>query len=118
MSLAPWLALGAVLATAAAGYRYGGQHERNGIEAQTARDERIARMAIDAANSVTGQAIARIRGFNTTIKGEVEREIRTNTVYADCRHAPEQLQRINAALAGRAAPGAGGGGVPAADPAR
>jgi hypothetical protein len=123
VSLSPWLALGAAVATAAAaaaGYHYGGVHKADELEARAARDGQIARMAVDAANSATGQAIARIRVRNTTIRGEIQREIRTNTVYADCQHTPEQLSRINAALAGDGSgtQGADPGGMPASGPAR
>ena len=52
------------------------------------------------------------------IRQETEREIQTRTVYADCRHSPEQLQRLNAALAEPGSASAPGGGqLPAADAA-
>ena len=51
---------------------------------------------------------------HTTIRQEAEREIQTRVEYRDCVHSPEQLQRLNAALAnaGPAGSAAGTGAVP------
>lgn len=82
--------------------------------AKTVEQSELIRAVSDAAQHSAATAIAGIVVKNTTIKGEIEREIRTNTVYADCRHSPEQLRRLNEALTGRAEP-AGGGQLPRAD---
>jgi hypothetical protein len=66
-----------------------------------------------ASAQAAAEAIARIQVRHTTIRQEVEREIQSRVEYRECRHAPEQLQRINAALS-PAGPGSapGGGRVP------
>ena len=74
-------------------------------------------LAVESAASATAGVIAKIRVQHTTIRQEVEREIRENVVYRDCQHSPVQLQRINAALTGARPEPAGGGKLPPADPA-
>lgn len=108
----PWsLLLAAVVAGGA--YWQGRQDGRAGCEAEEARAARLAQKAGQASATAAAKAIARMQVRHTTIRQEVEREIEVRTVYRDCRHSPEQLQRINAAL-GPAGAGsaAGGGGVP------
>ena len=56
--------------------------------------------AVDAANAVSAEAIAKIKVTNKTIQNEVRREVETNTVYADCKLTPVGLQLANQALAG------------------
>ena len=109
MSAWPWALL---LAAAAAGGAYwqGRQDGRAAVEAQAARDERLVRQAGEASAQAAAEAIARIQVRHTTIRQEVEREIQVRPEYRECRHAPEQLQRINAAL-GAATPGSAAGGV-------
>jgi uncharacterized protein HemX len=107
-------ALVAVLAAGAGGFKLGAEHE---IAAQAREQNHIAE-AVDAATAVSAQAIAAIKPKYTTIRQELEREIRTETVYADCRHSPDGLRLLNQALNGGAA-AAGGGKLPAqAPPAR
>lgn len=109
---APWVLL-VLAAVAGAAYWQGRQDGRDTAEAEAARDERLVREAGQAAAAAAAEAIAAIRVRNTTIRQEVEREIQTRVEYRDCRHSPEQLQRLNAALA-PAQPGSapGAGGVP------
>lgn len=87
-------------------------------QAAEARDTHVARVATEAAASAAAGAISQIKVQHTTIRQAVEREIRENTVYRDCSHSPEQLQRINAAITAGNAPGpepAGGGKLPRSD---
>ena len=72
-------------------------------------------LAVESAASATAGVIAKIRVQHTTIRQEVEREIRENVVYRDCQHSPVQLQRINAALTGAGPEPAGGGKLPPTD---
>lgn len=116
----PYAALALVVAWGAslagtAWWTYGaGQDSEIATQAREAKAaENAARIAAD----VSAAAIAKIKPQITTIKQETEREIRTNTIYADCRHSPEQLQRLNAALTGRGSEPAGGGQLPRADAA-
>ena len=88
---------------------------------QSVRDENqhIAE-AVDAANDVLAHALAKMRPQYTTIKQELQREINTNTVYADCVLPDSGVRRVNQALAGAptapASAPAGGGVVPEAKP--
>lgn len=120
--LKPWLLLGLLLAWVASvggAFVYGQRTEADSIEAQSAREEQVARKAADAATMAAASAIARLRPINTTIRQETEREVRTNTIYADpgCRHSPEQLQRLNAALTGTGPERAASGVMPGRDAA-
>jgi uncharacterized protein HemX len=108
----PWVLLAAALATGGA-YWQGTRAGKAAAEADAAREERLVRETRQAAAEEAAKAIAGIRVRHTTIRQEVEREIQVRPEYRDCRHAPEQLQRINAALSGASASGAAGdGGVP------
>ena len=112
MTAWPWALL---LAAAAAGAAYwqGRQDGRAAGEAEAAREERLVRETRQASAEAAAAAIAGIKVRHTTIRQEVEREIQVRPEYRDCRHAPEQLQRINAALSGAPASSpAGGGGLP------
>jgi hypothetical protein len=106
----PWALL---LAAAAAGGAYwqGRQDGRSAVEAEAARDARLIAQAGQASATAAAEAIARMSVRHTTIRQEVEREIQVRTEYRDCRHTPEQLQRINAALSAAAPGSAPGGGV-------
>jgi hypothetical protein len=84
---------------------------RNAELATQAREDRVAEVSRAAAADAAASAIASIRVQNTTIRGEVRREISERVVYRDCVHSPDQLRRLNEAITGRAGP-AGGGVVP------
>lgn len=103
-------ALLAVLGAGAGGFKLGADHQ---LAAQTREQNHIAE-AVDAANAAAAQAIAQIKPKYTTIQNEVQREIRTNTVFADCKLPADSLRLVNQALNGGAeAPG--GGKLPGAD---
>lgn len=85
-------------------------------EAQRLRDEQVARQVFDQAQAAAAQEIAKIKVRNTTVQQTLQREIHEKPVYLDCRHSPDGLRSLNAALAG--AEPADGGKLPAADPAR
>lgn len=106
-----WLVGLAILAgTFAGGISLGKKWE----EGRNAIERNYVAEAVDAANAAAAQAIAQIKPKYTTIQNEVQREIRTETVYADCRHSPDGLRLVNQALNGGAEP-AGGRKLPAAD---
>lgn len=79
------------------------------------RERVVAAVATEAAASAAAGAISKIRVQHTTVRQEVEREIRENVVYRECVHSPGSLQHINAALTGERAKPAGGGELPPAD---
>ena len=93
----PYLIIAALLAVAGAGYggfTLGVDHEK----ANQIDQKEIVAAAIDAANATSAKAIASLKVKSTTINNEVQREIRTNTVYADCKLTPSGLQLANQAL--------------------
>ena len=102
-------ALVAVLAAGAGGFKLGADHE---IAAQAREQNHIAE-AVDAANTASAQAIAKIKVVNTTIQNEVQREVQNNIVYRDCKHTPDGLRLVNDALTGGKP--AGDGKLPKAD---
>lgn len=114
--MTPYLLLGAAVAAAGAYYvgRMDGQALARAVED---RERAVAAVATEAAASAAAGAISKIRVRNTTVRQEVEREIRENVVYRDCVHGPGSLQHINAALTGERAQPAGGGKLPPADAA-
>lgn len=107
----PYLIIGAMLAFAAAvggAYIQGRSDGQDKCVAEQVRDEQVAQIASVAAADAAASAITAIKFRNTTITQEVQREIQTKTVYRECLHSPEQLQRINEALTGTAEPAASG----------
>lgn len=93
----PFIAGGLIAAAIAfaGGVKVGSDHEL----AVQAREDKTAKIATDAAAKAAAEAIAGIKVKNTTIRQELEREIRTNTIYAECKHSPDGLRNINASLA-------------------
>lgn len=107
------LAAGAVaLILFTTGFKLGSEHE---VAAQ-ARANKQVEDAVDAANIAAAKAIAELKPRYTTIKQELQREIRTNTHYIDCRNTADGLRIINEALS--ATRPAGGLKLPSADPTR
>lgn len=86
----------AVLGAGAGGFKLGADHE---LAAQAREDQHVER-AVAAATTVSAEAIAKIKVVNTTIQNEVQHEIRTNTVYADCRNSAVGMRLINEAISG------------------
>lgn len=72
--------------------------------AKRAREDAIVQGVKDAANLGAAEAIAKNKPRNVTIRQEVEREIRTNHHYSDCRHSPDSVRSINEALTGKQEP--------------
>jgi hypothetical protein len=44
------------------------------------------------------EAISKIKVINTAVQNEVQLDIRTNTVYADCKHSDDGLRLLNNAI--------------------
>lgn len=114
--MSPYAIIAAMLIFGAAvggAYWQGRQDGGAACEAAEAREAKIATKASDAAASAAAHAISKIEVQRVEITQPVLREIRERTVYRDCKHSPDGLRGINAALTGRAEP-AGGGELPAA----
>lgn len=89
-----------------------GRADGRAIEQATdLRERQIGELAAEKAATAAAGAISRIKVQHKTITAEVQREVQTNTVYRDCQHSPEQLQRINAALTGASSPEPAGRGL-------
>lgn len=95
----------------AQGWRHGAE------EAIQAREERAREETRKAAQLGAAEAIAANKPINTTIVQKTQKEIRENTIYADCRVPAGGMQLANQALTGRTEP-AGGVVVPATDGAK
>lgn len=83
-------------------------------EGRQAAAELAMQQTREAAQQGAAEAISKIKVTNTTIRGEVQREIQTNTVYSDCRVPADGLRLANDAIQGRGAGTAGSGKLPAA----
>jgi hypothetical protein len=110
----PYIIIVVMLAIAGAGgFKLGSDHE---VASQAREQEHIAE-AVDAATAVAAKAISELRPKYTTIRQELEREIRTETVYADCRHGASGLRLVNQALNAGTVP-ADSGKLPKTEPAK
>lgn len=69
----------------------------------------------DAALKAAAEAIARIEAKSEQIIQPLRTEIRTNTVYRDCRHSADSVRNLNALIVGEQP---GEGGMPAGNTSR
>lgn len=84
----------------------------DGEEIQKASQSSIddaVRQGASAAADVAASAIAGIQIKQVTIKGRIEREVQTHTIYAECRHTPDGLRNLNDALTNSVSSGPVGG---------
>lgn len=92
----PWLILACVVALAAGavgGYVKGGRDN----EAEHLRIDNLQQAAKDVALQAVAAEIVKIDVKNVTIQGKVIERIRTEQVYADCKHSPESWRLIQEA---------------------
>jgi len=92
-----------------------------GQDAEIAGQAKINKAITDtreAAQQGAADEIAKIKVVNTTVRGKTETIVREDVRYVDCRHGPDGVRAINAALAGAIAEPVGGGKLPAADAAQ
>lgn len=101
----------------AAGY-VGWRASANALLAKQAREEDLMQKVEERAVTGAATAISRIKVTNKTIHNEVQREVRIEPVYADCRHSPDGLRGVNAALTNRPVEATGDRVMPGADSAR
>lgn len=117
MSLAGLLSIALTWSLSIGGaYLYGVNDGDDRATAAVARENKIAQVAREAGQKGAAEAIAANRPKNVTIRQEVEREVQSRVEYRECRHSPEQLRRINAAITGDEPQPAGSGLVPKAGP--
>lgn len=109
-------ALLAVAGLCLAGYGVG---RFDGQRLEAAKQDR-AELAVEKAaregREATAKAIASIRVQNTTIQQRLEKEVRSEPVYRDCKLTPSGMRDLNEALTG-AGEVPSPGGMPASDPA-
>lgn len=87
---------------------------QNSEVAKQATKEDIINQVEAKAASGAASAIAGIQIKQVTINNKLQKEILTNTVYADCKHTDGGLRELNAALENKASASqpSGGGHVP------
>lgn len=104
------------IAVAIMAYNRGGNDRENMIKARSADITKAIEDTREQARLGTAQAISQIHLNQVTIKGRVEHEIETHTVYRDCVHTPDSMRLINAALQNQPISGSDGSGqLPAPD---
>ncbi len=82
------------------GYCHGVSTTENSIAADIAREEQLAQRIFEETIAATASEISKIEIINTTIKQKVEREIRTEKIYLDCKHTGDTFRLLNAILTG------------------
>ena len=94
-------AISAVGISGGLGYCHGVSTTENSIAADIAREEQLAQRIFDETIAATASEISKIEIINTTIKQKVEREIRTEKIYLECRHTGDTVRLLNAILEGK-----------------
>jgi hypothetical protein len=82
-------------------FLYGASVGEDREYAKRAREDKIVADSRAVMSTVAAEAIAKNRPINTTIRQEVEREIKTDTRYVDCALTDGVFDNANAALTGR-----------------
>lgn len=82
---------------AASGYVAFGLGQDHEI-AKQAKQEKVISEVRQAAMDAAAEAISKIEVKNVTIRQELEREIRTNTVFRDCRSGDAAVRLFNSAI--------------------
>ena len=112
----PYLLLALIVAwagsLAATGWTAFGMGEDKCIAAGS-KAEKIAQEAFDNGQKGAAAAIAQNAPVQTTIYQRATHEIKTNTVYVDCKHSPAVMLDINQALTGKRPQPAGDSKLPA-----
>lgn len=113
----PWilLALGAAwIGSVGGAYMHGRSTGEDKCNAMEAIRKQAVEETREAAQQGAASEIAKIKPKNVTIKQETEREIRTNTVYADCKLPAAGVRLANEAITGIKPEPAGAGKLPGA----
>lgn len=69
-------------------------------EGRDAVEQKLVAKSVEAANKVWATSVSTLKPKFTTIQNEVQHEIRTNTVYSDCKLSPDGLRLVQQALGG------------------
>lgn len=73
---------------------------KNAVIAEQKKVEDIVAAAQAAFEESNVELISKLRPQYVTIKGAIEREVRTQLVYRDCVHSPDGLRALNQAITG------------------
>lgn len=107
------LASVAVFAALTGGAYYQGRKDGEAnVIAQEAREEKIAKISYENASRASADAISKIEVKNVYQKQILEREVRENVVYRECKHSSAGLRGVNSALSGNAAEPTGDSELP------
>lgn len=119
-SVSPAVVLAVVLAwavtIAGASWKAYGLGQDN-VRAEESRAEKLVYEARELAQQGAAESIAKLAPVNQTIVQRVRREVETNTVYRECKHTPDGLRGVNAALTGQPAEPTGSGKLSGPDAA-
>ena len=83
---------------------YGTGVGKDGEIANQAENRQLIIDTREQAQQGAASEIAKLKPKYTTIQGKLETVVRENVVYRDCKHSPEALRLINAALTNELAP--------------
>lgn len=95
--LNPWIIIGAMLVVAgmcAGSYKAGRDHKENEFRAQMQRESEI----IAGVQLAVADQISRIKVVNQTVYQKAVHEVLRETRYAECKHTPDGMSAVNAAL--------------------
>lgn len=81
-------------------------------------DQELVEKVMDEAEKGAAKAIAKLRVRYLPSRASLEKHVRENSVYNDCRHTPGVVQQLNEALDGRPKPVGPGALHPANPPKR
>src|SRR5688572_12682546 len=101
----PGILLAAVLAAVGAGtagYFRGAHNTRQSIQNDMLKEEQLGQQMYQKMLLAVGEKIGEIQIVNKTITQELEREVRVEKVYSECRNTDAVVGLLNAILSGQA----------------
>ena len=102
----PYLIIGALI-VAVGSFFYGMAVGEDVTIAKQKTTQELVDAVYDKAQKGAADSIAAMEVKNVTITQPIRTEVRTNTVYAECRHSANGLRDLNAAITGRTEPPGG-----------
>ena len=96
----PWLILAAVIAWGGA-YFWGRNDGADLVRAEQSRAEHLVLKVREEAQLGAAAEIAKLEIKHVTLTQHLQKETRIEPVYLDCRHTPDGLRVLNAALTNR-----------------
>lgn len=96
------LVIGVAIAGSCGGaFLYGRSVGADSVIAEQQRTQKAIQETRDLAQQGAAKAIADMEVKNVTITQPIRTEVRTRTVYAECKHTPDGLRALNNAVTGR-----------------